>query len=142
VKLDDLSEPTRAWFEAGRHVAIAEKRMFVFERRPQAGDGAASGTPQTILLLHGYPTSSYDWRGIVERLSLRYRTMAPDLFGFGLSDKPAAYSYSLFQQADTIEELMTALGVQAAHVVSHDMGTSLHSELLARQEEGRLGFCI
>jgi pimeloyl-ACP methyl ester carboxylesterase len=60
--------------------------------------------------------------------------------GFGLSDKPLAYSYSLFQQADTIEELLGQLGVRAAHVVSHDLGTSLHSELLARQAERRLSF--
>jgi pimeloyl-ACP methyl ester carboxylesterase len=76
----------------------------------------------------------------VEHLSKRARTIAPDLLGFGLSDKPVAYSYSLFQQADTIEELLATLKVPAAHVVSHDLGTSLHSELLARQAEGRLNF--
>jgi pimeloyl-ACP methyl ester carboxylesterase len=93
-------------------------------------------------LLHGFPTSCYDWRGIIERISGRVRTIAPDLLGFGLSDKPVAYSYSLFQQADTIEELLVRLNVRAAHVVSHDLGTSLHSELLARQGEGRLRFEI
>ncbi len=95
-----------------------------------------------LLLLHGFPTSCYDWRGVIDHLSDRVRTIAPDLLGFGLSDKPVAYSYSLFQQADTIEALMAGLKVGAAHVVSHDLGTSLHSELLARQAEGRLGFEI
>ncbi len=68
------------------------------------------------------------------------RAVAPDLLGFGLSDKPVAYSYSLFQQADAIEELLQTLKVRAAHLVSHDLGTSLHSELLARQAERRLSF--
>ncbi|MBI2827102.1 MAG: alpha/beta hydrolase [Planctomycetia bacterium] len=133
--VEQLSDATRAWLAAGRHEPVAGYRMFVHERRP-AGDQ----TPPAILLVHGYPTSSYDWRGVVERLSSRYRTIAPDLLGFGLSDKPEAYSYSLFQQADTVVELLGRLGVRAAHVVSHDLGTSVHCELLARAAEGRLAF--
>lgn len=113
-------------------------KMFVHQRGPSIASSQEG--PPTVLLLHGFPTSCYDWRGVVERLSGRMRAIAPDLIGFGLSDKPTAYSYSLFQQADSIEALLAALEVRAAHVVSHDLGTSLHSELLARQAEGRLGF--
>ena len=64
----------------------------------------------------------------------------PDFLGFGLSDKPEAFGYSLFQQADMIEGLLRKLAIGGAHIVSHDMGTSVHCELLARQAEGRLGF--
>jgi pimeloyl-ACP methyl ester carboxylesterase len=137
MQLDELCDASRSWLAAGRHEKVAGGRMFVYERRP-----AARATPEspTLLLLHGFPTSCYDWRGVVERLSTRMRTIAPDFLGFGLSDKPEAYSYSLFQQADTIEELLTTLNVQSAHVVSHDLGTSVHCELLARQSEGRLKF--
>jgi pimeloyl-ACP methyl ester carboxylesterase len=139
MQIDQLSEATRAWLAAGRHENVAGRKMFVYERGPNAGK-SSSGDSQTVLLIHGFPTSCYDWRGIADHLSARARAIAPDLFGFGLSDKPVAYSYSLFQQADTIEELLRKLQVRAAHVVSHDLGTSLHSELLARQAEGRLGF--
>jgi pimeloyl-ACP methyl ester carboxylesterase len=113
--------------------------MCVYERGPAATANSVGESP-TILLLHGFPTSCYDWRGIVERLAGRARMIAPDLLGFGLSDKPVAYSYSLFEQADTIEDLLAKLNVRAAHLVSHDLGTSLHSELLARQADGRLSF--
>jgi len=68
--------------------------------------------------------------------------MAFDFLGFGLSDKPEAFSYSLFQQSDLIEALAKKLGIEEAHIISHDMGTSAHTELLARQQEGRLGFKI
>src|SRR6266852_4427114 len=129
MELDQLCDATREWLAAGRHERVAGCRMFVYERGPAA---TARTEPPTLLLLHGFPTSCYDWRGVVELLSRRARTIAPDLLGFGLSDKPSAYSYSLFQQADTIEELLTTLNVHGAHVVSHDLGTSLHSELLAR----------
>jgi pimeloyl-ACP methyl ester carboxylesterase len=125
-----FSAPTRRWLESGRHLAIEGKRIFVYER----GEGPV------ILLLHGFPTSGYDWRGIIDGLADAYRCAALDFPGYGLSDKPAAYSYSLFQQTDVVEALAKALGIAEAHVVSHDVGTSVHTELLAREQEGRLSF--
>jgi pimeloyl-ACP methyl ester carboxylesterase len=92
------------------------------------------------VLVHGFPTSSYDYRGLMQRLAPHFRCIAFDFPGYGLSDKPAAYSYSLFQQADAMEALLRALGIPRARVVCHDMGTSVLCELLARSEEGRLGF--
>jgi pimeloyl-ACP methyl ester carboxylesterase len=139
MEIDRLCDATRSWLASGRHEGVLGRRMFVHDRGTAVAPHAGSPSP-TLLLLHGFPTSSYDWRGVVDHLSKVARTIAPDLLGFGLSDKPAAYSYSLFQQADTIEELLAALKVRAAHVVSHDLGTSLHNELLARQAEGRLKF--
>ena len=138
ISIDQFCDATRSWLAAGHHENVAGHQMFVHRRDPAAANSA--GEPATVLLIHGFPTSCYDWRGVVDHLAARVRAIAPDLLGFGLSDKPAAYSYSLFQQADSIEELLSRLQVRAAHVVSHDLGTSLHSELLARQAEGRLGF--
>ena len=124
-----FSPPTRAWLESGRHVNANGMRVFVHER----------GTGPSVLLLHGFPTSAYDWRGVIDGLEDGLRCIAPDLLGFGLSDKPEAFSYSLFQQADMIEVLAKGVGLSEAHIVSHDMGTSVHTELLARELEGRLG---
>jgi pimeloyl-ACP methyl ester carboxylesterase len=129
---EQLSPPTLAWRDSGEHVLVEGMQIFVQQR----------GAGDTVVLLHGYPTSSFDWRGIAERLATDHRVIAPDFPGFGLSDKPEAYSYSLFQQADVIETLLGTLGVEAAHIVSHDMGTSVHSELLARERERRLPFQI
>jgi pimeloyl-ACP methyl ester carboxylesterase len=139
MQIDQFCDATRSWLAEGRHVNVAGRQIFVHDRGPAAAANSVGESP-TLLLLHGFPTSCYDWRDIVERLSERVRAIAPDLPGFGLSDKPIAYSYSLFQQADTIEDLLAKLKVRATHVVSHDLGTSLHSELLARQAEGRLSF--
>jgi pimeloyl-ACP methyl ester carboxylesterase len=66
--------------------------------------------------------------------------VAFDFPGYGLSDKPVDYSYSLFQQADAVEGLARALGIEVAGVVCHDASTSVACELLARRESGRLGF--
>ena len=132
VDAAQFSEPTRRWLAQGRHVEVDGRRVFAVER----GQGPA------VLLMHGFPTSCHDWRGIMDVLSARHRCLAFDFPGYGLSDKPVAYSYSLFQQADAVEALASALGVAEAHVVSHDMGTSVHTELLAREQDGRLRFRI
>jgi len=127
-----FSAPTRRWLASGRHLEIDGKRVFVYER----GDGPA------VLLLHGFPTSGYDWRRVIDGLAGTYRCLALDFPGYGLSDKPAAYSYSLFQQTDVVEGLAKALAITEAHIVSHDVGTSVHTEALAREQEGGLPFRI
>src|ERR1041385_6578102 len=108
---NDFSPLTRAWADSGHFVDVGRHRLFVVER----------GTGPVLLLVHGFPTSSYDYRGMMERLSAHFRCIAFDFPGYGLSDKPVAYSYSLFQQADALEGLLQALPVDRARVVCHDM---------------------
>ena len=67
------------------------------------------------------------------------RSLAFDCLGFGLSEKPRGRDYSLFEQADIAEELVGA-DAGPVIVVGHDMGTSVATELLARDLDGRLGF--
>ncbi|MDP2675885.1 MAG: alpha/beta hydrolase [Dehalococcoidia bacterium] len=127
-----FSEPTSRWLSEGRHVDLDGRRVFVYER----------GTGEAVFLLHGFPTSCYDWRGVIDILRASYRCIAFDFPGYGLSDKPVAYSYSLFQQTDMAEGIARALDIAEAHVVSHDVGQTVHAELLAREQEGRLAFRI
>lgn len=127
-----FSEPTRRWLEAGTRITAAGLETFVYER----GQGA------TLLLLHGFPTSSYDWRGVIDALSDGYRCVAFDFPGYGLSAKPVAYSYSLFQQTDVAVDVARQLGIDEAHVVGHDVGQTIHAELLAREQEGTLPFRV
>lgn len=96
--------------------------------------------PETVVLLHGFPTSSHDWSRVWDSLTARFRAVTLDLPGFGFSAKPEDYSYSLLEQAEVVEVVLRALGVARAHVVAHDMGTSVATELLARREAGLLGF--
>lgn len=132
MDVSDFSEPTRRWLEEGRHVEVDGLRIFVYER----------GSGPTVLLLHGFPTSSYDWRGVIDVLSAEHHCLAFDMIGYGLSDKPVAFGYSLFQQTDVLEGLIRLLGITRAHVVGHDVGQTVHAELLAREQESRLAFRI
>jgi len=97
---------------------------------------AGTGAEAPLLLIHGFPTSSWDWSAIWPALGARFtRVAAPDLLGFGYSDKPARYRYTLLEQADICEALLDRLAIPQAHVLAHDYGVSVAQELLARQLE-------
>ncbi len=96
------------------------------------------GEGPLLLFLHGFPSSSYDWRGLIELLPGR-NVLAFDFLGFGLSDKPRDHDFSLFWQADLSEELVRRHGGgRPVFVIAHDMGTSVANELMARDLEGKL----
>jgi len=57
-------------------------------------------------LIHGFPTASWDWNKIWNALKKKYHLLAPDLIGFGFSDKPKKYNYSIMDQADLIEDFL------------------------------------
>src|SRR5271166_1456880 len=117
------------WRDGGRLLPTPSGNVFV---RSSAGDGP------TVLLLHGYPSSSFDFRHVVPQLSGRaWVTM--DFLGFGLSDKPRPHRYSLLEQADLVQVVADTVTGPVV-LIGHDMGTSVTTELLARDTEGRLPF--
>jgi len=91
---------------------------------------------ETLLILHGFPTSSFDFHRVMPHFTKRFRVIVHDHLGFGLSDKPRDYSYSLFEQAEVAMELWRKLGVTHGHLLAHDYGTSVSTEVLARRERG------
>ncbi len=97
--------------------------------------GARAGAP-VLLLLHGFPTSSFDWHPVWGPLAARFRVVAPDMLGFGFSAKPRDARYSIFTQADLFEALAAHLGVTEAHLLAHDYGDTVAQELLARCRDG------
>jgi pimeloyl-ACP methyl ester carboxylesterase len=91
-----------------------------------------------VVLLHGFPSSSYDWRLVLERTA--FPALAFDFLGFGFSDKPRDHVYGLGWQADLTEELVRRHGDgRPVFVCAHDMGTSVATELMARAIDGELG---
>ncbi len=122
-----------AWRSRGREVEIFGHRVFCVDTGEPPGPAA---TP--LLLLHGFPSSSLDFHRVIERLAARRRVVVHDHLGFGLSDKPAAFSYSLLEQAEVAAELWRGLGIERGHLAAHDYGTSVATELVARRERGLL----
>jgi pimeloyl-ACP methyl ester carboxylesterase len=128
----ELTARTEAWRQAGTFTEITGRRIFVRERA-----GAAGRPP--VLFLHGYPSSSYDWRHAFDKLD-GHRLIVFDFLGYGLSDKPRDHVYSLQGQADIVEAIAARFAGEPVVMVSHDMGSSVATELLARDLDGRLSF--
>ncbi len=125
-----LTERVRRWQEAGETVRFRDRDIHLLVRE---GEGPL------LLLLHGFPSSSYDWRLMLEAENDDRALLACDFLGFGLSEKPRDHDYSLSWQADLVEELVRRHGGgRPVFVVAHDMGTSVATELMARDIEGRL----
>jgi pimeloyl-ACP methyl ester carboxylesterase len=88
-------------------------------------DGDPDGPP--VLLVHGFPDSAYLWRHQIEALTdAGLRTIAPDMRGFGASDKPAAVEdYRLTHAVADLVAVLDALEIEQAKVVGHDWGAAV-----------------
>ena len=121
-----LTSRVSAWRERGRDEEFRGRRIHVFGR---------GGRGPLLLFLHGFPSSSYDWRTLLE-VETEHAVLAPDFLGFGLSEKPRDHTYTLHWQADLVEELVRRSDSTTVFLVAHDMGTSVATELMARDLEG------
>ena len=97
------------------------------------------GSGEPVLMLHGWPTSSYLWRGILPAVGEGNRAIALDLPGFGRSDKPldASYSFRFFERV--LSGFLDAIGVERLGLAVHDLGgpvglywASQHPERVSR----------
>ena len=118
------------WREGG--AVFGYRGHEIFHRT--GGDWSDEGKP-VLILIHGFPTASWDWAHQWEALCARYRVAALDMIGFGFSEKPVGYPYSILDQADLHETLLDRLGVDAFHILAHDYGDTVAQELLARHIE-------
>jgi pimeloyl-ACP methyl ester carboxylesterase len=113
------------WREKGSYFRWAPRRGDAAEVQifhVELGDADAP----PLVLVHGFPTSSVDWFEVAEQLSDRYRVCAMDFPGFGFSDKPLGWGYSLKRDAEVLEHYMAdVLGLESMIMVAHDRGTSV-----------------
>jgi pimeloyl-ACP methyl ester carboxylesterase len=92
-------------------------------------------THEPLLILHGFPTSSFDYAGVLNGLRQGRRVLLLDDLGYGLSDKPDL-RYTMALQADIAAAFVADLGLDRLALMSHDMGDTVGGELLARRTEG------
>jgi pimeloyl-ACP methyl ester carboxylesterase len=117
------------WREGGHVAQLLGREIFYVD----SGDL----DKPVIFLIHGFPTSSWDWAPIWATLNETYRLVAMDLLGFGFSEKPNPHTYSIMEQADLCEALVAYRKLDQFHVLAHDYGDTVAQELLARQNEGK-----
>ncbi len=102
------------------------------------------GSGKPLVLLHGFPTSSWDWHKLWDTLNQTYRVITVDFIGFGFSAKPKDYPYSVKDQASLVEQLLFNLEIDDYHLLAHDFGDTVAQELLARQldrQENKIKSC-
>lgn len=93
-----------------------------------------NGSP-AILFLHGNPTWSFLYRGVISRLRDRFRCVAPDYLGFGLSERPAGYGYTPAEHAAVVAELVAHLGLRELVVMGQDWGGPIGSAVAVSAPE-------
>jgi pimeloyl-ACP methyl ester carboxylesterase len=121
------------WRTGGETIEFRGYRLF----SRSSGQG---GRP--LLLIHGFPTSSFDWVRLWSELIGQHQVHVIDMLGFGWSDKPRDFAYSVAASADQWQALAQAKGLRDVDVLAHDYGNTVAQELLARQLEGLLPFQI
>lgn len=120
-------------------LCVWRKRGQTFVFRDQTIRYWTAGQGEPLLLIHGFPTASWDWHYLWQPLAQRHRVIACDMLGFGDSAKPLNHTYSLLEQADLQQALLQHLKIQQpVHVLAHDYGDSVAQELLARHYEDRI----
>lgn len=129
-------ESVRRWEARGRREVLAGHEVFAIDAAPTE---AENGPP--LLVLHGFPTSSFDWRHVLAAINRHRRVLLLDFVGFGLSSKPDL-AYTMALQADVAQALVESRGLEEVSLVTNDMGDTVGGELLARSLEGNLPFRI
>jgi pimeloyl-ACP methyl ester carboxylesterase len=125
------SEAVGDWERRGTYRTLHGWETFTMDVGP---DGREDHDP--LLIIHGFPTSSFDFRQVVPTLARHRRLLLLDLIGYGLSAKPDI-AYTMNMQADVVQAFVADTGVTKLAMLTHDMGDTVGGELLARQAEGR-----
>lgn len=116
------------WRQQGELESINGQQIFT----RTDGDKSAPA----LVLIHGYPSASWDWEGMWQALTQRYYVITLDMLGFGFSAKPKDARYLITEQADIFEHYLHKLNITDYHILAHDYGDTVAQELLARQREG------
>src|SRR3954471_22535549 len=135
-----MAGQTRRGIQDFRGPAGPEKEPDMEHLTVQANNAAFHvakiGTGRPLLLLHGWPEFWLTWEPVMTRLANRFDLIAPDLRGFGGSDKPEG-PFGPAEQAEDLVGLLDALGIVSVGIVSHDVGATI-TQTLARRHPNRI----
>lgn len=118
------------WEALGTYHLVDGHRIFAVDTGPLRTQNS-----EPLLVVHGYPTSSFDFAHLLPQLSANRRVVLVDLLGYGMSDKPDT-RYTMAGQADVVVAVCQKIGLDRMALLTHDMGDTVGGELLARQSDG------
>lgn len=121
---------------AHRYVDVGGARVFYRESLPDRADAPV------LLLLHGFPSSSHQFRRLIDVLGDRHRIIAPDYPGFGFTEAPADFAYSFERLADTIERFVEHLGLTRFVLYAFDFGAPVGFRIATRLPDRVAGLVV
>ncbi|MEV8440607.1 alpha/beta hydrolase [Actinosynnema sp. NPDC051121] len=121
---------------AHRHVDVDGVEVFYRESLPDRADAPV------LLLLHGFPSASHQFRRLIDALGARYRLVAPDYPGFGHTRAPDGFTYSFDRLADVVEGFADRLGLDRFALYLFDFGAPVGFRLAARHPERVTGLVV
>ena len=124
-----MNQRTQGCVEAVRHRYIDLDGIRVFVRE------TGRPTAPTVLLPHGYPCSSYEFRNFMPMLADRWHLIAPDFPGCGYSDTPSNFSYDFNGYADFLDELLMQVKIERYAIYLHDFGSQIGLRLAIKRPE-------
>jgi pimeloyl-ACP methyl ester carboxylesterase len=119
---------------AHRFVDVDGVRVFYREAGPPDAP--------TLLLLHGFPSASHQYRRLIDALGDRYHLIAPDYPGFGHTEAPAAFAYSFDRLADVVEGFVERMGLAPFAMYVFDFGAPVGFRLATRHPEWIAGLVV
>ncbi|MBN8642917.1 MAG: alpha/beta hydrolase [Flavobacteriales bacterium] len=127
-----MNKELENWKSNGKYLRFKDNNIFY----GQDGEG------DNLLIIHGYPYNSFEWKETIAELSKTFKVTFFDLLGMGFSDKPRNHKYSFEEYCDIVNALLLNLNIQETHIFSHDLGVSVAQELIARNAESKNNFKI
>lgn len=127
-----MNETIEKWKSKGKFFNFKNNEIFYIQ----------DGVGENLLIIHGYPYSSFEWKDTINELSKTYRVTIFDLLGMGFSSKPKNQAYSFEEYCEIVNDLLQTLRISQTHILSHDLGVSVAQELIAREIEGENNFKI
>lgn len=120
------------WRDSGHYLKYQGHQIFYIT------NGVIDTSRPTLLLIHGYPTCSWDFEPLFKAWHTQFNLLALDLLNFGFSDKPRTKKCSILEQADLISNLINQLNLPPFHILAHDYGDTVAQELIARDRDDKL----
>lgn len=127
---------SQEWKNTGKFVTVDDNKLFVIDTDPMATK------KETIVILHGYPLTSFDFRQVINLLSEYYRVVTHDHLGFGFSDEPKNFSYSLVEDANVAIKLWNKLQINDFKIIAVEYGVMMAKEILFKKNAGLIPFKI
>ena len=137
---DDIAARDAALEEAESSEAEAERRRLSVRTLNARNETAKihyvqQGKGEDLILIHSIGQSLYTFRELISRLSGKFRVTALDMVGFGYSEKPYYFNYTIQEMADFIANFLEAMEIEQAHVLGYSMGAGYVIEFAKRYPE-------